>query len=49
VKVGKKIFVFLARPGGDLGVGVKLSRSNLFAKSQAFVEKIGYGMDRSKK
>jgi predicted DNA-binding protein (MmcQ/YjbR family) len=47
VKVGKKIFVFLSGEGSDVGVGVKLPRSLLFARAQPFVTKMGYGMDRS--
>jgi predicted DNA-binding protein (MmcQ/YjbR family) len=47
VKVGKKIFVFLSGEGPDVGVGVKLPRSLLFARAQPFVTKMGYGMDRS--
>jgi predicted DNA-binding protein (MmcQ/YjbR family) len=47
VKVGKKIFVFFGRPGDDIGVGVKLPRSLLFARAQKFVEPMGYGMAKS--
>ena len=46
-KVGDKIFVFFGRDGDELGVGVKLPRSLLFARAQTFVRKFGYGMDRS--
>src|SRR5438093_12218206 len=46
-KVGKKIFVFFGQKGPDLGVGVKLPRSLLFARAQRFVQKMGYGMDKS--
>jgi len=46
-KVGKKIFVFFGQKGPDLGVGVKLPRSLLYARAQKFVQKIGYGMDKS--
>jgi predicted DNA-binding protein (MmcQ/YjbR family) len=46
-KVGKKIFVFFGRKGADLGVGVKLPRSLLYARAQRFVQKMGYGMDKS--
>src|SRR5207244_8841093 len=46
-KVGKKIFVFFGRAGPDLFVGVKLPRSLLFALTQGFVAKFGYGMDKS--
>jgi predicted DNA-binding protein (MmcQ/YjbR family) len=47
VKVGKKIFAFLGTDGPDLALGVKLSRSALFARAQKFVTKMGYGMDKS--
>jgi predicted DNA-binding protein (MmcQ/YjbR family) len=47
VKVGKKIFVFLGGEGGDVGLGVKLPRSLLFARAQKYVTKMGYGMDKS--
>ena len=46
-KVGKKIFVFLGGEGSDVSVGVKLPRSLLFARTQRFVQKMGYGMDKS--
>src|SRR2546422_6375208 len=46
-KVGKKIFVFFGQEGPDLGVGVKLPRSLLYARAQKFVQKMGYGMDKS--
>jgi predicted DNA-binding protein (MmcQ/YjbR family) len=46
-KVGKKIFVFFGLDGPELMVGVKLPRSLLFARTQKFVGKVGYGMDRS--
>ena len=46
VKVGKKIFVFFGAAEGEFGVGVKLPRSLLFARAQAFVRPMGYGMDR---
>lgn len=47
IKVGKKIFVFFGLDGPELGVGVKLPRSLLFARAQKFVQKFGYGMDKS--
>src|SRR2546425_8090703 len=47
VKVGRKIFVFFGQAGSDLGVGVKLNRSLLYARAQPFVQKMGYGMDKS--
>jgi predicted DNA-binding protein (MmcQ/YjbR family) len=47
VKVGKKIFVFLGGEGPDVSLGVKLPRSLLFARAQKFVQKMGYGMDKS--
>jgi len=47
VKVGKKIFAFLGGEGPDVGLGVKLPRSLLFARAQPFVQKMGYGMDKS--
>jgi predicted DNA-binding protein (MmcQ/YjbR family) len=47
VKVGKKIFVFLGGEGPDVSLGVKLPRSLLFARAQPFVQKMGYGMDKS--
>jgi predicted DNA-binding protein (MmcQ/YjbR family) len=47
VKVGKKIFVFLGGEGPEVSLGVKLPRSALFARAQPFVQKMGYGMDRS--
>jgi predicted DNA-binding protein (MmcQ/YjbR family) len=47
VKVGKKIFVFLGGEGPEVGLGVKLPRSLLFARAQKFVQKMGYGMDKS--
>ena len=46
-KVGKKIFAFLGGEGQDVSVGVKLPRSLLFARTQAFVTKMGYGTDKS--
>ena len=46
-KVGKKIFVFFGQAGPDLGVGVKLIRSLLYARAQPFVQNMGYGMDKS--
>ncbi|HVD30081.1 MAG TPA: MmcQ/YjbR family DNA-binding protein [Methylomirabilota bacterium] len=47
IKVGKKIFVFLGGEGSEVGLGVKLPRSLLFARAQTFVQKMGYGMDKS--
>ena len=47
IKVGKKIFVFLGGEGPDVSLGVKLPRSLLFARTQSFVTKMGYGMDKS--
>jgi predicted DNA-binding protein (MmcQ/YjbR family) len=47
VKVGKKIFVFLGGEGPEVSLGVKLPRSLLFARAQKFVQKMGYGMDKS--
>jgi predicted DNA-binding protein (MmcQ/YjbR family) len=47
VKVGNKIFVFFGLDGPEVGVGVKLPRSLLFARAQKFVQKFGYGMDKS--
>jgi len=47
IKVGKKIFVFLGGEGPDVSLGVKLPRSLLFARAQRFVQKMGYGMDKS--
>lgn len=47
VKVGKKIFVFLGGEGPEVSLGVKLPRSLLFARAQTFVQKMGYGMDKS--
>jgi predicted DNA-binding protein (MmcQ/YjbR family) len=46
-KVGKKIFVFFGLDGPELMVGVKLPRSLLYARAQKFVQKFGYGMDKS--
>ncbi|MEK6208443.1 MAG: MmcQ/YjbR family DNA-binding protein [Chloroflexota bacterium] len=46
-KVGKKIFVFLGGEGPEVSLGVKLPRSLLFARAQTFVQKMGYGMDKS--
>src|SRR5207245_11271734 len=46
-KVGKKIFAFLGGEGQDVSVGVKLPRSLLFARTQAFVTQMGDGMDKS--
>ena len=46
-KVGKKVFVFFGTSGDDVGIGVKLPRSLLFARSQPFVERMGYGLDDS--
>ena len=46
-KVGKKVFVFFGRAGPDLFLGVKLPSSLLFARTQSFVAKFGYGMDKS--
>jgi predicted DNA-binding protein (MmcQ/YjbR family) len=47
MKVGKKIFVFLGGEGPEVGLGVKLPRSLLFARAQKFVQPMGYGMDKS--
>src|SRR5687767_11532877 len=47
IKVGKKIFVFLGGEGPDVSLGVKLPGSLLFARAQRFVQKMGYGMDKS--
>lgn len=44
-KVGKKVFAFFGRPGGDVFVGVKLPRSLLFARTRPFVTRFGYGLD----
>ena len=46
-KVGKKIFAFFGGEGSDVSIGVKLPRSLLFARTQPFVTKMGYGMDKS--
>lgn len=46
-KVGKKVFVFFGLESDDLMVGVKLPRSLLFARTQQFVHRMGYGMDAS--
>src|SRR5256885_16327919 len=47
-KVGKKIFVVLGGEGSDVSVGVKLPRSLLFARAEKVVQKMGYGMDKSR-
>jgi predicted DNA-binding protein (MmcQ/YjbR family) len=46
-RVGKKIFVFFGRDGPELFVGVKLPRSLLYGRAQKFVQKFGYGMDKT--
>jgi predicted DNA-binding protein (MmcQ/YjbR family) len=47
-KVGKKIFAFFGREGDDSFLGVKLTRSLLYARSRPFVQKkFGYGLDAS--
>jgi len=46
-KVGKKVFVFFGLESDDLMIGVKLSRSLQFARTQQFVGRMGYGMDAS--
>jgi predicted DNA-binding protein (MmcQ/YjbR family) len=47
LKVGKKVFVFFGQRGPTLFVGVKLPRSLLFARTQPFVQRFGYGLDAS--
>ncbi|HKW78208.1 MAG TPA: MmcQ/YjbR family DNA-binding protein [Candidatus Limnocylindria bacterium] len=47
VKIGKKIFAFFGVDGRTIGIGVKLPRSLLFARTQPFVQRMGYGMDGS--
>lgn len=45
-KVGKKVFAFFGRDQlKGFMVGLKLTRSWGFAKSQPFTQKFGYGMD----
>ena len=46
-KIGKKVFVFFGINGPELGLGVKLPRSLLFARTQPFVKRFGYGLDAS--
>jgi len=46
VKVGKKVFVFLGRSGGDLSLSVKLPSSNLVALDLPFTSPTGYGLAR---
>ncbi len=46
VKVGKKIFVFLGRSGGELSLSVKLPSSNLLALDLPFASPTGYGLAR---
>jgi len=46
VKVGKKVFVFLGRSGGGLGLSVKLPDSNLLALDLPFTSPTGYGLAR---
>jgi predicted DNA-binding protein (MmcQ/YjbR family) len=47
VKVGKKIFVFLGRSGGELQVTVKLPRSAMLALGLPFASPTGYGLGKS--
>lgn len=47
VKVGRKIFVFLGRSGGELQVTVKLPRSGMLALGLPFVSPTGYGLGKS--
>jgi predicted DNA-binding protein (MmcQ/YjbR family) len=44
-KVGKKVFVFFGRKSPEIFVGVKLSRSLLYARSRPFTKRFGYGLD----
>lgn len=46
IKVGKKVFVFLGRPGGGLSISVKLPSSNLLALDLPFTSPTGYGLAR---
>jgi predicted DNA-binding protein (MmcQ/YjbR family) len=49
VKVKGKVFIFLGRPDdtSEWLMGVKLARSLLYARSQADVEAMGYGLGKS--
>jgi predicted DNA-binding protein (MmcQ/YjbR family) len=47
-KVGKKVFVFLGRDGGDTaGISVKLPVSGAIALTLPFAEPTGYGLGKS--
>jgi predicted DNA-binding protein (MmcQ/YjbR family) len=46
VKVGKKVFVFLGRAGGEVSLSVKLPSSNLLALDLPFTSPTGYGLAR---
>ena len=46
-KVGKKIFVFLGRPGGRLTLSVKLPESGFEALLLPFTQPTGYGLGKS--
>jgi predicted DNA-binding protein (MmcQ/YjbR family) len=47
VKVKKKVFVFLGRDFGDLGMSVKLPKSKKQALAKSFCEPTGYGLGKS--
>ena len=47
VKVKKKVFVFLGRDFGDLGMSVKLPKSKKDALKKSFCEPTGYGLGKS--
>ena len=47
VKVKKKVFVFLGRDFGDLGMSVKLPRSRKDALAKSFCEPTGYNLGKA--
>ena len=47
VKVKKKVFVFLGRDFGDLGMSVKLPKSKKEALAKSFCEPTGYGLGKA--
>ncbi len=47
VKVKKKVFAFLGRDFGDLGMSVKLPTSKRAALAKSFCEPTGYGLGKS--
>ena len=47
VKVGKKVFVFMGHPDGQLTLSVKLPESHTVALMLRFAEPTGYGLGNS--